>query len=136
VNLPELQLKPLVLVVDDDDSVQKLVDMLLRRAGLDVVQAWNAAHAAQALKAKPRPDLVVLDLMLPDISGLELLRQMRGKEFFDDLPVVILSSLADADKIREGLAAGADRYVTKPYLANNLLPAVQDLLKNGRKKET
>lgn len=135
MNLPELQLKSLILVVDDDQGICKLVDMLMRRAGFDCVQAYNAEMAANTLKAKPRPDLVVLDLMLPDVSGIDLLKQIRSKEYFDDLPVVILSALADAEKIREGLEVGADRYVTKPYLANNLLPAVQDLLKNGRRKK-
>jgi two-component system phosphate regulon response regulator PhoB len=63
---------------------------------------------------------------------MEFLRQVREKTIFDDLPVLILSALADPDRIREGLATGADRYLTKPYLSNNLAPTVQEMLRTGR----
>lgn len=125
---------PRVLVVDDDESVLHLVELILKRAGIQSILARNASEAAQVLKQKPLPDLVILDMMLPDVSGLEFLRQMRRKEVFNNLPVLILSALADPDQIREGLAAGADRYLTKPYLANNLLTTVQEVLRTGRRK--
>jgi DNA-binding response OmpR family regulator len=127
--------KPLVLVVDDDPNVLKLVETLLTRAGMQPILAENAYLAAQALKSKPMPDLMVLDLMLPDVSGIEFLRQMRTKNVFDHLPVLILSALADPAQIREGLSVGADRYLTKPYLANNLITTVQDMLRTGRVKK-
>lgn len=123
-----------ILVVDDDPAVQKLVKTLLERAGLVHIEALNATQAAAVLRARPLPQAVVLDLMLPDISGIEFLRQMRTKDVFDNIPVVILSAVADPNQIREGLGAGADRYLTKPYLANNLLSTLQDVLRNGRKK--
>ena len=126
---------PRILVVDDDEGLQKLVFTLLSRANMEPIQAWTATEAAQALKARPLPDIVVLDLMLPDISGMEVLRQMRSKSVFDELPVIILSALADPDQIREGLQAGADRYLTKPYLANNLVNTIRELLKSGRPKK-
>ena len=125
--------RPRILVVDDDPSLQKLVGVLLGRANMEAVEAINATEAARILKTGPLPDLVILDLMLPDISGIEFLRQMRQKATFDELPVLILSALADPEQIREGLATGADRYLTKPYLANNLVATVQDLLRTGRK---
>jgi DNA-binding response OmpR family regulator len=127
--------KSRVLVVDDDREILSLVNMLLARVGMEVFTAETAAEAAQVLRQQPLPDLVILDLMLPDVSGLELLRQMRAKDVFDGLPVVILSALADPKEIREGLDVGADRYVTKPYIANNLINVVQDLLRNGRRRE-
>lgn len=123
-----------ILVVDDDDALQRLVEVLLDRAGMEAVRAMNAAEAAQVLKTPPLPALVVLDLMLPDVSGIEFLRQMRSKDMFADLPVIILSALADPSQIREGLSAGADRYLTKPYLANNLISTVQEVLRVGRKR--
>ncbi|NWF67550.1 MAG: response regulator [Chloroflexi bacterium] len=128
------QRKPRILVVDDDVALQKLIAVLLEHAGMEVVAAPNAAAAAQALKAPPLPEVLVLDLMLPDVSGLEFLRQLRSKDAFNDLPVLILSALADPDQIRNGLQIGADRYLTKPYLANNLVSTVQDLLRTGRRK--
>jgi two-component system phosphate regulon response regulator PhoB len=124
-----------VLVVDDDREILSLVNLLLSHIGLEVVTAETAASAAQILREQPMPNLVILDLMLPDVSGLELLRQMRAKDVFDSLPVVILSALADPQEIREGLDAGADRYITKSYIANNLINVVQDLLRNGRRHE-
>jgi DNA-binding response OmpR family regulator len=126
--------KARILVIDDDMALQKLITVLLQHAGMDVVSAENAATAAQVLKAPPLPDLMILDLMLPDVSGLEFLRQVRAKDFFDDLPILILSALADPEQIRNGLQLGADRYLTKPYLANNLVTTVQDLLRLGRRK--
>lgn len=121
-----------ILVVDDDAALQKLVAALLKRANLEPIEAMNATEAAKILRTPPLPDLVVLDLMLPEISGIDFLRQMRQRKNFDDLPVVILSALADPEQIREGLDAGADRYLTKPYLANNLVRTVQEVLKTGR----
>lgn len=78
------------------------------------------------------PQLLILDLMLPDISGLEFLRQLRSKRAFDDLPVLVLSALIESENIREALNSGADRYLTKPYIANNLVVIAQDMLKTGR----
>lgn len=123
-----------ILIVDDEEAVLHLVELLLRRVGYIPILAHNAKEAADILKQKPLPDLMILDLMMPGISGIELLRQMRSRDVFDNLPVVILSALADPDQIREGLSAGADRYLTKPYLANNLVSTVQDVLRTGRLK--
>jgi two-component system phosphate regulon response regulator PhoB len=125
--------KPRILVVDDDPSLQKLVTVLIQRAEMEMISATSAAEAAQILRQKPMPDLVILDLMLPEISGIEFLKQIRSKSYFDHLPVIILSALADPEQIRDGLEAGADRYLTKPYLANNLIRTVQELLRDGRK---
>jgi two-component system phosphate regulon response regulator PhoB len=124
--------KPRILVVDDDLALQRLVATLLERAEMEPVQAMNASEAAGILRTPPLPALVILDMMLPEISGIEFLKQMRSRNVYDDLPVVILSALADPAQIREGLDAGADRYLTKPYLANNLIRTVQEILKTGR----
>lgn len=126
--------KKRILVVDDDPDLQNLVKVLLDRIGLEAIPARTVAEAVAILRVKPLPDLVLLDLMLPDVSGMELLRQMRAKSFFDNLPIVILSALADPDQIREGLETGADRYLTKPYIAHNLTKTVNDVLRQGRRK--
>jgi two-component system phosphate regulon response regulator PhoB len=123
-----------ILVVDDDPALQKLVTALLERSGMVPISAVSAQEAAAVLRERPLPDIILLDLMLPDVSGLEFLRQLRTKSAFDKLPVIILSALADPDQIRDGLAAGADRYLTKPYLANNLIGTLQEILRSGRKK--
>lgn len=123
-----------ILLIDDDQSIHDLVGLMLKRAGYRVSYGFDAKEGAAILKQQPLPDLLILDLMLPGVSGIEFLKQLRGKTVFDEMPVIILSALADPDQIGEGLDAGADRYLTKPYLANNLLRTVQDILKTGRRK--
>jgi DNA-binding response OmpR family regulator len=124
--------KTRILVIDDDPEIQQLVRILLTRIGAETIIVDSAAAAAQALREPPLPDLMVLDLMLPEVSGLDFLRQMRGRDHFEQVPVLVLSALIDSDTIREALDAGADRYLTKPYIANNLVPIVQDMLKKKR----
>ncbi len=119
-----------ILVVDDDPEMLQLVRVLLSRIDCEALTAQNAAEAAHILRTEPLPDLLILDLMLPDVSGIEFLRQMRAKNNFKALPVLILSALIDPDRIREALDSGADRYLTKPYIATNLLGYVQEMLKN------
>ncbi len=126
--------KKRVLVVDDDPELLQLVRVLLSRIGIEAVCVENANAAAQLLLNEALPDLLILDMMLPDISGVEFLRQMRSKSTFDAMPVLILSALIDPERIRVALDAGADRYLTKPYIANNLLTVVQDILRTGRRK--
>ena len=118
-----------ILVVDDDEGVQKLVSTLLQRSNMESIQAMSASEAAQILRQPPQPDLMLLDIMLPEISGIDFLKQMRSKAVFDKLPVIILSALADPKTIRAGLDAGADRYLTKPYLVNNLVKTIHEVLR-------
>lgn len=125
---------PTILVVDDDPALQKLVISLINRAGMSTLSAMNANEASAHLKNEELPDLILLDLMLPEISGIEFLKQIRSKDNYHDLPVIILSALADPEQIREGLESGADRYLTKPYLANNLIKTVREVLQQGRRE--
>jgi len=118
-----------ILVVDDDDGVQKLVSTLLARSRMEAIRAMTATEAAGILRQQPLPDLMLLDIMLPEISGIDFLKQMRSKSVFNNLPVIILSALADPKTIRAGLDAGADRYLTKPYLVNNLVKTINEVLK-------
>ncbi len=122
-----------VLVVDDDPELCELVQTLLGRIGVETVSAGTAADAAKVLKTSTLPDLIILDLMLPDVDGLAFLKQMRSRAMFDNIPVLVLSAVVDPDLIKQALEAGADRYLTKPYLANNLVSTVQELVRSGRR---
>ncbi len=107
-----------VLVVDDDPTVSDVVRRYLERAGIDVTLAADGPAALAALAAD-RPDLVVLDLMLPGIDGLEVCRRMRADD--PDVPVVMLTALGEeADRVI-GLELGADDYVTKPFSPRELV---------------
>ena len=126
------QEKVQILVIDDDPALQELIRQLLGYHGWEAIRAMNATDGAAILRDQPLPACLLLDLMLPDVSGLELLRQIRAKQIFDPLPIIILSALADPETIRKGLDLGADRYITKPYLANNLANVITEILSIGR----
>lgn len=118
---------PTIVVVDDDPELLTLVTLLLRRIGAEV-HTFTSSHSAIRYLLQNTPDIIILDLMLPDINGLDLLRQIRKQRRFDPVPVLILSAKADPDTIRSGLDLGANGYVTKPYIANSLIDRVRLLL--------
>ncbi|NDJ76775.1 MAG: response regulator [Chloroflexi bacterium] len=122
---------PKIVVVDDDHELLKLISMLLRRIGAEA-HAFSHGQEALAFLQDETPDMVVLDLMLPDVDGLEILRQIRAQPRFETMPILILSAKADPNTIRQGLDQGADGYVTKPYIANSLIDRVRLLLRVGR----
>ncbi len=123
--------RPSVLVIDDDTEMLQLIAALLGRYEMNVITANNAKKGARVLRDAP-PDLLILDMMLPDISGVDLLKNIRRKPQLQAMPICVLSALADPIQIREALDSGADRYLTKAYLANNLVSTVKDLLAKGR----
>jgi DNA-binding response OmpR family regulator len=121
-----------VLVIDDDPSLQTLVSMLLGRVGIQTQKAETAVEGIRLINEEEF-DLLILDLMLPDMDGFELLKALRQDDRFDNLPVLILSSRADPEAISKGLEMGADGYLTKPYLPHSLTHRVITILAQGRK---
>jgi two-component system, OmpR family, KDP operon response regulator KdpE len=115
-----------VLVVDDEPPIRKLLRMGLSKQGYEVLEAPNGKAALELLSEKP--DLVVLDLGLPDIQGLELLRMIRGRN--EGLPIVVLSSRGDEVGKVEALDLGADDYVTKPFGMDELLARMRAALRH------
>jgi len=125
-----------ILVVDDEAELLQLIRVLLSRIGAETLVARDAASAKGLLSKPPLPNLLILDLMLPGVGGMEFLRELRSRTAYDDLPVLILSASIDPTQIREALDAGADRYLTKPYVANNLISIVQQMMASGRRAQT
>lgn len=117
-----------VLVVDDDATVREVVTGYLSRAGLEVCEAGDGPTALE-LARRTAPDLVVLDIMLPGLDGLEVLRRLRGDH--GSLPVVLLSARGEEDDRVLGLHVGADDYVTKPFSARELVLRVQSVLRRA-----
>ena len=115
-----------VLVIDDDETVSSVVVSYLDRAGHIASRMPDGRSALDALSAE-RPALVVLDLMLPGIDGLEVCRQARNT--YPDLPVVMLTALAEPDDRIAGLELGADDYVTKPFSPRELVLRVDSVLR-------
>ena len=126
------QVNPRVLIVDDETELLKLVGILLKRINVDSVPVNDGASALNWLDKSNQPDLVILDLMMPGIDGMEVLRRIRTRKEMDAMPVLILSAKADPGTIRSALDSGADGYITKTYLATSLVPRVQTLLNSGR----
>lgn len=119
-----------ILVVEDEQPIRDLIAFGLRRVGCDVALAEHS-QAALASIGDRRPDLVLVDWMLPDMSGLELVRQLRRDANTRDVPVIMLTARAEeADKVT-GLEAGADDYLTKPFSARELIARIQAVLRRS-----
>ena len=114
-------------MVDDDPTVSDVVRRYLERAGISVSLAADGLSALRAYRSD-RPDLVVLDLMLPGMDGIEVCRQMRAES---DVPVVMLTALGEENDRVLGLTTGADDYVTKPFSPRELVLRVQSVLRRA-----
>ena len=115
-----------VLIVDDEPPIRKLLRMGLGTQGYHIIDAPNAKTALELMAAEP--DLVILDLGLPDMQGLDLLRQIR--QLREDVPIVVLSSRGDEVAKVEALDLGADDYVTKPFGMDELLARIRAALRH------
>ena len=120
-----------ILVVEDEPAIQALIAVNLRRAGHEVIAALDAETARRHVDAA-LPDLVLLDWMLPGMSGLEFARRLRAEVRTRDLPIIMLTARGEeADKV-QGLSTGADDYVTKPFSPKELLARIQAVLRRQR----
>lgn len=120
-----------ILLVEDDAALQKVLAYALRAAGFEVQQAFDAEEA-DLLTAEQPPDLVVLDWMLPGMSGLELCRRLRRRPATAELPIVMLTARGEeADRLR-GLETGADDYITKPFSTAELIARMRAVLRRAR----
>ena len=116
-----------VLVVDDDAALARALAINLKARGYDVTVAHTGRQALEGL-AKVHPDVVVLDLGLPDLDGIEVLHGIRG---WNPVPVVVLSARTTSDEKVDALDAGADDYVTKPFEMNELLARLRAAVRRG-----
>jgi two-component system alkaline phosphatase synthesis response regulator PhoP len=119
-----------IVVVEDDPVQARAIAAILHHEGFAVDVAANAVEGLQRVLSPPPPDLVLLDVMLPDVSGLEVARRLRAGT---DVPIILLTSRRqEVDKV-VGLEAGADDYVTKPYSAAELLARIRAHLRRSRR---
>ncbi|HEY8430240.1 MAG TPA: response regulator transcription factor [Sandaracinaceae bacterium] len=120
-----------ILIVDDEDDIVELLDYNLRQAGYAVASARDGASALAAVRQK-RPDLVVLDLMLPDIPGTEICRRLKRDPSTEPIPILMLTARASEIDRVVGFELGADDYVVKPFSPRELVLRVQALLRRAR----
>ncbi len=122
--------KPKVLVAEDERDIRELIGFTLRFAGLDVTLTRNGAEAVEQAP-QLRPDLIMLDVRMPKMTGYEACRVLKGDPNTSEIPVVILSAKGQDGEIQEGKNAGADHYIVKPFAPDKLTERVKDILRDS-----
>lgn len=117
-----------ILVVEDEPAIQALIATNLKRAGHDVITVVDAESAIQVLK-QTLPDMILLDWMLPGMSGKDLARKLRAEERTRTLPIIMLTARSDEQDKIQGLEIGADDYITKPFSPRELLARIKTVLR-------
>jgi DNA-binding response OmpR family regulator len=122
-----------VLLVDDDPVILKLLQVNFEMEGFHVSTANDGVEGLEKARAE-RPDIVLLDIMMPRMDGLEVTRALKGDPETKDIPIILLSAKAQASDIQAGKDIGADDYLTKPFDPLELLDRVNELLEGGRRE--
>lgn len=117
-----------IMIVDDEPAIRQMVSLALDQAGYQCVEASDAAEAQQRIVAE-RPDLILLDWMMPGLSGMEYARRLRQEKLTSRIPIVMLTARTEEKDKVLGLDSGADDYVTKPFSLSELLARIKALLR-------
>jgi len=125
-----ITMKARILVVDDDEALAEMIGIVLRNDGFEPVFCADGGQALEVFRSS-KPDLVLLDLMLPGSDGIEVCRQIRGES---DVPIVMLTAKSDTSDVVRGLESGADDYVPKPFKPAELVARVRARLRPGDQK--
>ena len=123
----------LVLIAEDEPDTASLLEYRLRRSGLEIVLAADGLGALNETLER-KPDLLILDLMLPSMSGLEVCRLLKSSPLTSDIPILVLTALASPDDKLKGFGRGADDYMTKPFEMSELVARVFALLRRPRQR--
>ena len=121
---------PKILVVDDEENIRALVRFNLEKTGYQVIEASNGKNALEII-AEDRPDLIILDLMLPVIDGLDVCRKLKGSLITSAIPIIMLTAKSDEVDRVIGLELGADDYLTKPFGARELIARIKAVLRRS-----
>lgn len=116
-----------ILVVDDDKAIQKILVFNLNVEGFTVFQANDGKEAVEMMELES-PDLVVLDVMMPEMNGYEVLEYMSKREHLSSIPVIMLSARGQEVDIEKGYKAGATRYISKPFSPDRLISEIRSIL--------
>ncbi len=118
-----------ILAVDDEKHIVRLVQINLQKEGYDVVTASNGREALEQVE-REKPDLVIMDVMMPEMGGFEALQEMKANEATSTIPVIMLTAKAQDADVFEGWKSGADLYLTKPFNPQELLTFVKRILQD------
>jgi DNA-binding response OmpR family regulator len=118
---------PLIVVADDDPDIVMLVSAVLSKSGFEVARATNGTDALELVRTRG-PDLAVLDISMPNLDGIEVLKFVRSNPETAELPVILLSARAQEADVKNGYAVGASKYMRKPFSPSELVAVVRELL--------
>jgi two-component system, OmpR family, phosphate regulon response regulator PhoB len=124
-------LKQTILLVEDEDAIREMIASALGRAGFDIIEAVDASQAEAALMAQV-PSIILLDWMLPGISGIEIARRIRRQEATRDVPIIMLTARCEESDRLAGFDAGVDDYVGKPFSVRELVARVKVVLRRAQ----
>lgn len=116
-----------ILVVDDEVGALTLIGIMLDRGGFEVIKAQNADQALAVLE-REHPNLIILDIMMPGMDGIELCRVIRTLPQYTETPILMLSTRSDSESVIRGMEAGATSYLPKPILHHDLVSKVRGML--------
>jgi two-component system phosphate regulon response regulator PhoB len=122
--------QPSVLIVDDEAAIRDMIQFALERAKMTVLTAADAQQALVQI-SEQRPDIILLDWMMPGVSGIELTRRLRRDAFTEDIPIIMLTARVTEDDKVAGLEAGTDDYVIKPFSPRELLARIRAVLRRS-----
>jgi DNA-binding response OmpR family regulator len=122
-----------IMVVDDEPDMLEMVSFRLKKGGYDVITAINGDECIKKAKEE-YPDLIMLDVLLPGISGFEVAKRLKIDEETKDIPIMMVTALIGEDVENKGKERGADYFISKPFDPEDLLAQIKTILKNGNKK--
>jgi CheY-like chemotaxis protein len=118
-----------IMVVDDEADIVRLVGVIFEINNYEVIKAESGKECLKKLNEGIRPDIILLDLMMPEIDGFEICRKIKADDRFKKIPIIILSVKSDQKDIDEAYKAGVDGYITKPFDPQYLLKQVEKYIK-------
>lgn len=126
--------KPKVLVVDDEESIRDMIQFALEQSNMKVHTASSAYEAILKINEK-RPDIILMDWMMPGVSGIELTRRLRKDDHTSEIPIIMLTARITEDDKVTGLEAGADDYLIKPFSPRELMARIKAVLRRSRSED-
>ena len=124
--------KSTIMVVDDDPDLVTLLRARLEQREFNVMCAYSGSQALAGLE-KQKPDLILLDIMMPEMDGLEVLRRLKAAPETSSIPIILLSALDEKEDMLTGRRMGADHYITKPFKSAHLMKLIDHLLSGDRR---
>ncbi len=124
------KIQPVVLVVEDEAAIRDMITFALERAGMKVRSAANAHEALLSINEQ-RPDIILMDWMMPGVSGLQLTRRLRKDPYTQEIPIIMLTARVTEDDKVAGLEAGTDDYVIKPFSPRELIARIRAVLRRS-----